>query len=686
MSSKTSVVKKNSKKTKIKSKINKEELLKALRLMIQGRLTDKKHLGLIKQGKSFFHIGVSGHEAIQVAIGNNLRQQDWLWIYYRDMVLAFAQGFSLNDYFMSAFGKRFCPSSGGRQMPCHYGHPDINMPAHSSPTGTQFLNAVGTAMASKKAGLDEISYVGAGEGTTSQGEFYEAVNWANKDKLPVLFCIQDNKWAISVKSTEQGSGQGISEMFSSYDNLLVLKIDGTNYLESDEATKKAIKYIRAGKGPVLIHAETVRLLPHSSSDDHRKYREAGELKSEEEQKDPIANLTDYLITNKLSSEKEIEQLWNDVQNDINIAADWAIEQEDPIAEESTKHVYADPETRNLNYSTEEPTEGNESVLVDGINHALAEEMKLNDKILVFGEDIQDPKGGVFTVTKGLTDKFGEERVFNSPLAEASIVGVAVGLAAKGYKPVIEIQFGDYIWPAFQQYKNEVATMRFRSNGGFKAPVVTRVAVGGYIHGGLCHSQNIESIFSHIPGIFIAYPSNSADAKGLLKTACRIEDPVMFLEHKGMYRLPFARRIEPDENYLIEFGKAKTVKTGTDATIITYGMGVKDSVNAVKKYEKETGKSIEIIDLRTIIPWDIDQVLSSVKKTSRALVVHEDTMSGSVSGEIIAHIADDCFRDLDAPVMRLTAKDSSIPYHPILEEDILPNETKIIEKIDKLINF
>ena len=686
MSIKNATTTKKGKKKTTKTINNKKETLKALRLMMQGRLVDKKHLTLIKQGKSFFHIGVSGHEAIQVAIGLNLRQQDWLWIYYRDMALAFAQGFTLNDYFMSAFGKKDCPSSGGKQMPCHYGHPKLNMPSHSSPTGTQFLNAVGTAMASKLEGLDEISYVASGEGTASQGEFYEAVNWASKDKLPVLFCIQDNKWAISVKREMQTNGTTISDMFDKYKNLLVLHIDGTDYLESDNAVKKAIKHIRDGKGPVLIHADTVRLLPHSSSDDHRKYRPKEELDENEKNNDPITKFIEFIKSKKIASSKEIDELWTEVKNEIDIAADWAIKQEDPIPEDAMKNNYADPSTRILDYAKSEPSTGNEAVLVDSINHALKEELERNDKLLVFGEDLEDPKGGVFTVTKGLSDKFGTNRVFNSPLAEASIVGVATGLATRGFKPVVEIQFGDYIWPAFMQFKNEVATMRYRSNGNFKAPIVCRVAVGGYIHGGLCHSQNIESIFSHIPGIFIAYPSNASDAKGLLKTACRIEDPVMFLEHKGMYRLPFARTIEPDENYLLEFGKAKTVKTGTDATIITYGMSVKDSVNAVKKFEKETGKSIEIIDLRTIVPWDIDQVLSSVKKTSRALVVHEDTMSGSVSGEIIANIADDCFRDLDAPVMRLTAKDSSIPYHPVLEQEILPNENKVYDKLTKLINF
>jgi 2-oxoisovalerate dehydrogenase E1 component len=403
-------------------------------------------------------------------------------------------------------------------------------------------------------------------------------------------------------------------------------------------------------------------------------------------RDCIKKLESYIISHKIASELEIIELKEQVRREIEDAVQWAESRPDPKPENALKTLWADKETRNLPYAKSEHTEGNPIVLVDAINHALFEEMKLNDKMLIFGEDIADPKGGVFTATRGLTNEYGQARVFNSPLAEASIIGVALGLAVRGYKPVVEIQFGDYIWPAFMQLKNEVATMRYRSNGGFSAPVVTRVAVGGYIHGGLYHSQNIESIFSHIPGIMIAYPSNAADAKGLLKTACRLQDPVLFLEHKGMYRLPFARTIEPDENYLIPFGKAKIFKKGIDATIITYGMGVKDSLNAVKRYEKETGKSIEIIDLRTIIPWDKELVLESVKKTGRALIVHEDTLTTGFGAEISATIASDAFHWLDAPVLRLAAEDCHIPYAPVYEEVVLPNENKVYNKINELLNF
>jgi len=669
-----------------KLNLTKEDLIKALRFMMLARHSDEKHLTLVKQGKSYFHIGCSGHECIQVAVASNMEKKDWAWTYYRDMALAYTKGMTTKDYFLLAFAKKDCLASGGRQMPGHYGHPEHRMPTQSSPTGTQFLSAVGTALAARKSGLDEFVYVASGEGTTSQGEFYEAVNWAHREKLPVMFCIQDNKYAISVKREDQGMGGTVSDLFAGYDNLLKIHVDGTDYLKSTEAVREAIDYMRAGKGPVLIHADVERLLPHSSSDDHRKYRDLNSLEDAKNDRDCIAILSDYLIKNKLSTLDDIEDLRKGVIQELNDSADWAWEQEDPSAEDSTKQNFADPSTRNLNYSTSDPVSGDEIVMVDAINHALKEEMARNEKMLIFGEDIEDPKGGVFTATRGISDAFGRDRVFNSPLAEASIIGVALGLAINGYKPVVEIQFGDYIWPAFMQFKNEVAAMRFRSDGQWSAPVVTRVAVGGYIHGGLCHSQNIESIFSHVPGIMIAYPSNAIDAKGLLKTACRIQDPVLFCEHKGMYRLPFAKAIEPDENFLIPFGKARKVKEGADATIVTYGMCVKDSTNAVKKIEKETGKTVEIIDLRTIVPWDKDMVLDSVKKTGRVIVIHEDTQMSSVSGEIASTISDETFQWLDAPVKRLTAKDSHIPYHPNFEDDVLPSESKIYDRVMELLNY
>lgn len=668
--------------------LKKEEYLHALKLMMTARYTDEKHLMLVKQGKSFFHIGGSGHEGAQVAIGMNLiSKKDWAWTYYRDIAFSYTMGYSTKDYFLLAFGKPEDPSTGGRQMPGHYGHKDLNMPTQSSPTGTQFLNAVGTALAGKKERSDDITYVSSGEGTTSQGEFYEAVNWASREKLAVLFHIQDNGYAISVKKESQSMGANVTDSFSSYENLKMFTIDGSNFLESYLAAKEAVQYMREGKGPVLIHSIVERLIAHSSSDDQKKYRDKDELEFAFSKKDPIKNLSNYLIENKIASQAEIDSLWEEVKKDINEAADWAFSRPSPDPKDSTNHVFAPIETRKLNYSEFiiEPSE-NKVVMVDAINHALHEEMKLNPKMIIYGEDVADPKGGVFTATKGLTNSFGVERVFNSPLAEASIVGTAIGMAIRDYKPVVEIQFGDYIWPAFMQIRDELATLRFRSDGNFSAPVVIRVAVGGYIHGGLYHSQNIEAFFAHIPGIMIAYPGTAADAKGLLKTACRLKDPVIFLEHKGLYRLPYASTPEPDENYLIPFGKGKIIREGIDATVVSWGLTAKDSLNAAKKIEKDFGKTIEVIDLRTIIPWDKELVIESVKKTNRLLIAHEDTLTLGFGAEIATVISLEAFHHLDAPVMRHAAKDSHIPFAPEYENDVLPSEEKIYNDIVKLLNY
>lgn len=665
--------------------LSKEDIFAALRNMMAARYTDEKHLMLVKQGKSFFHIGGSGHEAVQTAAGMALKQKhDWSWPYYRDVAFSYAMGYTPTDYFLMACGKEDDPSTGGRQMPNHYGRRDLNIPTQSSPTGTQFLNAVGTALSAKKLGTDDITYVSSGEGTTSQGEFYEAVNWASREKLPVMFCIQDNGYAISVPRDHQSMGSTVGHTFCCYANLKMKTFDGTDFFESLAAARDAAAHIRSGKGPVLLHAMVERLLAHSSSDDQRKYRPAEELEVSKD-RDCNSKLIDYIIQNGIATQDEVDNLRADVKKEIDAAADFAIAAADPKAENSMLHVYASEDTRKLDYPAN-PNAGAPIVLVDAVNHALHEEMKRNENMYIFGEDIADPKGGVFTATKGLSKTFGSKRVFNSPLAEASIAGVALGMAVRGLKPVVEVQFGDYIWPAFMQIRDEMATMRFRSNGTFSAPVVIRVAVGGYIHGGLYHSQNIEAFFAHIPGLFVAYPSNAADAKGLLKTACRIEDPVIFCEHKGMYRLPFAMAPEPDENYIIPFGKANVVKSGTDATVIAWGMGVKDSANAIKDIEKQTGKSIELIDLRTIIPWDKECVLESVKKTGRAIIVHEDTITGGFGAEIAATIARDAFRWLDAPVMRHAAKDAPIPFAPAYENDVLPTEAKVKADIMKLLEF
>ncbi len=667
--------------------LGKVELVKALRIMLMARSIDNKAMNLLRQGRTFFHIAGAGHEAIQVAVGLSLDgKKDWIYPYYRDLAVALSIGVTPKNFFLQSFAKVDDPASGGKQLPGHWGLKLINLPTQSSPTGTQFLNAVGSALALVRKGEKNIAYVSSGEGTTSQGEFHEAINWASREKLPVLFVIENNKYAISVHVAKQSGGKdnSISEMMSGYHNLYRAKIDGTDYYEAYNTVQEAIDYIKSGKGPALIEAEVVRLLSHSSSDDQKKYRDSKEL--EEDLKNcPIEKLSKKLIADGTITKEDYNKLKLEVIDEINIAVDEAAESEDPKPEEADKFVFDESGLKeSFEYEKSVPS-GKHIVMVDAINHALHEEMERNKKIYIFGEDVADKKGGVFTATKGLSTKFGNDRVFNSPLAEASIIGVATGMALTGLKPVVEVQFGDYIWPAFMQYKSEVATMRYRSNNLWNAPVVTRVAVGGYIHGGLYHSQNIESIFAHVPGIYIAYPSNAADAQGLLKTACRIDDPVLFCEHKGLYRQSFATTPSPDADYLVPFGKAKIVREGNDITVISYGVSMWDSVLAAKRLDDE-GYSVEVIDIRTIIPLDEETIFNSVKKTNKAIVIHEDTFTAGFGAEIASRVADNCFQFLDGPVKRIAAKDSHIPYSPILESEILPNRERIYKGIKELLEY
>ena len=667
---------------------DKKQLIDILKMMLRARTIDSKAMRLLKQGKTFFHISADGHEAVQVAIGLQLDpKKDWLFPYYRDLGTALMAGITPEEVFLGTFAKATDPASGGRQLPVHWGMINAQLPSQSSPTGTQFLQAVGTALASKRRGIKNVSYVSSGEGTTSQGEFHEAVNWASREKLPVLFVIQNNRFAISVTVDHQTAGKNasVAEMMSGFYTLHRKSIDGTDFFESYKNIKEAIEYIKSGKGPALIEANVIRLQSHSSSDDQKKYRTPEELERDKKN-DPIEKFIKQLKEKEFITEDDLEKFKKDINSEIDEAANSAFNAPDPSAKDADKFVFDESGLReSLDYERNEPA-GDKIVVVDAINHCLHEEMKRNASMYIFGEDIADKKGGVFTVTKGLSTTFGDDRVFNSPLAEASILGVANGMALAGLKPVVEIQFGDYIWPSFMQTKNETAAMRYRSNNAWSTPVVIRVAVGGYIHGGLCHSQNIESIYAHVPGLFIAYPSNAADAKGLLKTACRINDPVLFCEHKGLYRQSFATSPEPDDDYLVPFGKAKIVKEGNDLTVVSYGVSMWDSYFAAKKLEEEFGYSVEVIDIRTIIPLDEETIFRSVKKTNKVIVIHEDTLTAGFGSEIAARVSDNCFQYLDGPVKRVAAKDTHIPYSPILENEVLPTRQKIYNAIKEILEY
>lgn len=660
------------------------ELMGIFKTMATSRRCDEKMLTLLRQGKSFFHIGAAGHEGAQLACAMQMNPKlDWSYPYYRDQTMVMGLGMTTEELFLGFLAKKDDPGSGGRQLPQHYGQKDLNIVTQSSPTGTQFLQAVGTAMAARHAGNKALVYVSSGEGTTSQGEFHEALNWASREKLPVLFHIEDNGFAISVPKSSQTSEGSVYDMVGGYGNLARFETDGTDFFESHETFKKAMASIRSGNGPAIVVSNVVRLFPHSSSDDHRKYRDADEL-TEEQKRDPIEKFRTQCENAGIITPDEFQQIRDEVLQAVDEAAEKAMSAPFPERAEATTHVVN--ETLLTVKASASPTFGSEIVIVDAINHALHEEMSHNDQMILYGQDVADGKGGVFTATKGLSTAFGKERVFNSPLAEASIVGTAVGAAIAGLKPVVEIQFGDYIWTAMMQIRNEVATIRYRSNNDFSCPLVIRTPVGGYIHGGLCHSQSIEGFFMHLPGIHIVYPSNAADAKGLLKYACRCDDPVLFLEHKGMYRQGFAKRPEPDEVYLLPFGQAAVVREGRDLTIITYGLMVYKALEAAKQLEKSQGVSIEVIDLRTLSPLDKMTIGKSLQKTSKALVVYEDSLTAGPGAEIAAIIAEEYFEYLDGPVLRVAAKDAPIPFNWDLEDEILPQTEDIRVAAERLLEY
>jgi len=660
----------------------KKALIEIYTNMVTTRYLDEKMMMMLRQGKAYFLTAASGHEAAQLAAANNMKPGiDWSFVYYRDAAYALGLGTTAREHLLSFLAKKDDPDSGGRQFPYHFSRKNLRMVSPSSDTGMQYLHAVGAGLAIKWNKTKEIVYVSSGEGTTSQGDFHEALNWASREKLPVIFHIEDNEYAISVHKSQQMAGGSVYKMIGGYQNLARYNVDGTDFFETDLAFKKAAERGRKGRGPSVIISHVVRLAPHSSSDDHRKYRTEKELE-DMEKRDPINRFELKCIQEKMIKQKEFDQIKLEIIQSVSDDADWAEKQDNPDADTALDHLYSNvPELE----ETELNPISDKIVIIDAISHALAEEMERNEKIIIYGEDVADPKGGVFTGTRGLTDKFGDTRVFNAPLAESSIAGTALGLATSGFKPIVEIQFGDYIWTAMMHIKDEISMVRYRSNGEFKCPIVIRVPVGGYIHGGPYHSQSIDSYFFHMPGIRVAYPSNAADAKGLLKAACRMDDPVLFFEHKGLYRQGYAASPEPDENYILPFGKANLIQEGDELTIVTWGAMVQKCIEAIKISEMDKGQ-IDLIDIRTLNPIDWDSIYSSVIKTGKLLIVHEDTLTGGVGAEISAKVSQDLFEDLDGPIQRVAAKDCHIPYSAILEGEILPQTDQIIEALNNLMEY
>ena len=629
---------------------------------------------------------------------------DWFFPYYRDRALMLGLGMTAQEMLWSAVGAEVDPNSHGRQMPSHWGHKDLNVPSQSSCTGTQALHAVGAAEASYRASLikglqnkiigfkgDEVVYMSIGDGTTSEGEVWEALNTACNLKLPVIFVVEDNGYAISTPVEVGTAGGDISKLVEGFPNLLIQKCDGTNPIESYETFKRAVDFCRKRKGAAFVHAKVIRPYSHSLSDDEKLYRPAEELQADAAI-DPIKTFAEFIMTQGIISSEELETLRKEVDTEVNEAADIAIQTPQPPPESAHRNVFSpDIDPTSKDFDTEDGAElsGNAGTMVDLINRCMHEEMERDERIVVFGEDVADVsreeyletvkgKGGVFKVTANLQRNFGSARVFNSPLAEANIIGRAVGMAIRNLKPVVEIQFFDYIFPAFHQIRNEVAVTRWRSDGDTKCPLVMRVPVGGYLKGGaVYHSQSGTTLFAHTPGLMIVYPSNALDANGLLRTAIRCDDPVLFLEHKHLYRQIYNKSQYPSSEFLIPFGKAKIVREGTDITIVTYGALVQRSFEAAKRLEKE-GISVELIDLRSLVPYDWERIAESVKKTSRVIVAHEDSVSFGYGAEIAARISDELFEYLDAPVRRVGATDTFVAYAPQVEDYILPQ----IEDVEK----
>jgi len=670
--------------------------------MQTSRRIDDREILLKRQNRIWFQISGAGHECVQTAAGLLLKPgEDWFFTYYRDRALALALGITPETMLMASVGAAADTFSGGRQMPSHWSDPALHVFTGSSPTGTQFGQAVGSAGSRRllKPGSDELTLVTTGDGATSEGEFWESINVACLEQLPLLYLVEDNGYAISTPVERQTAGGSISKLVAGFPNLFTIECDGNDFIHSLGTLTQAIDWVRAGHGPALVHAHVIRPYSHSLSDDERLYKTTAEREAEA-LRDPLVTYPRWLISEGLLDEHAYKRICHEVDVELQEITDRVLHAAAPARSAALEFLYSpDVDPCGPLFESDPQFEGEPRTMVDEINLTLCEEMAHNERIVVFGQDVADcsreenlrtvkGKGGVFKTTLGLQARYGSGRCFNTPIAEANILGRAIGMAARGLKPVPEIQFFDYVWPAMLQIRDELATIRWRSANGWSAPMVIRVPIGGYLNGGaIYHSQCGEVVFAHIPGLRVVFPSNALDACGLLRTALRCDDPVLFLEHKRLYREPYNRTPHPGPDFTIPFGKARIAKPGQNLTLLTYGATVQKALQAATQIEsRRQDASIEVIDLRSLAPYDWDSIAASVKKTSRVLIVHEDTLSFGYGAEIAARIASDLFEHLDAPVRRVAAMDTWVGYHPELEDAILPQTEDIVKEAETLLDW
>ncbi len=701
-----------------KYKLGKKELIEILENVYTSRKVDDAEITMKKQSKAYFQISGAGHEGILSAAARVLKpKHDWFLCYYRDRALCLGLGVTPYEMLCQANANIGDKASHGRMMPAHWGHVDLNIVNKSSCTGTQFLQACGLAEAGlwykrltkeykikgheKKYFDDEIIYVSTGDGTIAQGEFWEGLTTACVNNLPVLFMVEDNGFAISTPTNVQYPEGNISKTLANFPGLKIFTTDGNCPIESFATMSDAVAFMRKERKPALVHASVTRPYSHSLSDDHGMYRTKAELAAESAI-DVFNAYPKFLVESGVLTQKECDDVLKKCAANVKEAMEKCLATPWPETSTAMDHLYSTEKeiSSTALFEREANFSGKDDVpMAASINKVLRSEFNKNPLLRMWGEDVADffekerlknpdlkGKGGVFKITANVQRESRDGQVFNSPLAEANVVGRAIGAAIRGIKPVVEIQFFDYIWTAYMQLKNEMATLRYRSGGDFTCPMVVRVPIGGYLKGGaIYHSQCGETLFTHVPGIRVAFPSNSADAAGLLRTAINADDPVMFLEHKHLYYQGYNRAADPGEEYMIPFGKAKVVREGSDATIVAWGALVQKSIEAAKKMEAE-GHSVEVIDLRTLAPYDFEAIKKSITKTSRLMIAHEEQKTSGFAGEISARVTEECFELLDAPILRVGAMDTHCAYNPGLEDVILPQISHVEEVLRKLLAY